>query len=266
MNISEMHVYFRQYAQQMGMQNVRNILPSQIDVLLNTAISDKVNKIVKENVSVTGDRITSDNSKISHINALKPLYQVDTHDLTDTNNNSYNESEGIISFEYDYEDVDCLFIIGYSIRYTNTNIGNGETTRYFPVRLIDDSKLADTLNDFVLRNRATSPIITLYNYDNHDLYIERLKLEDGKYVVRGGLQPKDLRIEYIEKPNVVYFDTEYNPDDPQSEDNSVDCNLPEFLHVDIVKAAVDLYRNAINGGSSTYVPQENAQPQNEQSY
>ena len=44
MNTSEMHVMFRQYAQQMGMQNVRAILPEQIDLLLNTAVIDIVNK------------------------------------------------------------------------------------------------------------------------------------------------------------------------------------------------------------------------------
>ena len=49
MNISEMHVWFRQYAQQMGMQNVRAILPEQIDLLINTSILDTVNQVIKEN-------------------------------------------------------------------------------------------------------------------------------------------------------------------------------------------------------------------------
>ena len=48
MNIAEMHVWFRQYAQQMGMQNVRAILPEQIDVFINTSISDLVNQLVRE--------------------------------------------------------------------------------------------------------------------------------------------------------------------------------------------------------------------------
>ena len=34
MNITDMHIMFRQLAQQMGMQNVRAILPEQIDLLL----------------------------------------------------------------------------------------------------------------------------------------------------------------------------------------------------------------------------------------
>ena len=53
MNTSEMHVMFRQYAQQMGMQNVRAILPEQIDLLLNTSQMDMVNQIIKENIGNT---------------------------------------------------------------------------------------------------------------------------------------------------------------------------------------------------------------------
>ena len=40
MTTPEMHVMFRQYAQQMGMQNTRAILPEQIDLLLNTSQMD----------------------------------------------------------------------------------------------------------------------------------------------------------------------------------------------------------------------------------
>ena len=40
MNIPDMHVWFRQYAQQMGLQNVRAILPDQIDLVINTSIID----------------------------------------------------------------------------------------------------------------------------------------------------------------------------------------------------------------------------------
>ena len=76
MNISDMHVWFRQYAQQMGMQNVRAILPEQIDILINTSITDTVNQIIRENVGITNDRVITDNSKIGQINALKHLYKV----------------------------------------------------------------------------------------------------------------------------------------------------------------------------------------------
>ncbi len=41
MNIGEMHVTFRELAQQMGMQTVRAILMEDIDICLNAAIIEK---------------------------------------------------------------------------------------------------------------------------------------------------------------------------------------------------------------------------------
>ena len=70
MTAPEMHVMFRHYAQQMGMQNVRAILPEQIDLLLNTSTMDTVNEIIKQNIGITNDRIITDNSKIGQINAI----------------------------------------------------------------------------------------------------------------------------------------------------------------------------------------------------
>lgn len=76
MQLTDMHIWFRQFAQQMGMQNVRAILPEQIDLVINTSIDDIVNQIIKENIGVSNDRIISDNSKIGQINALSTLYTV----------------------------------------------------------------------------------------------------------------------------------------------------------------------------------------------
>ena len=84
MNIPEMHVWFRQYAQQMGLQNVRAILPEQIDLVINTSITDIVNQIITQNIGVTNDRIITDNSKISQINALRSLYKTIESNLSDT--------------------------------------------------------------------------------------------------------------------------------------------------------------------------------------
>ena len=81
MNIAEMHVWFRQYAQQMGMQNVRAILPEQIDILINTSISDVVNQLIRENIGVVNDRVVTDNAKLNQINALRSLYKVAIIDM-----------------------------------------------------------------------------------------------------------------------------------------------------------------------------------------
>ena len=56
-----------------------------------------------------------------------------------------------------------------------------------------------------------------------------------------GLKVNEIRLSYIGKPGIVKFNEDIGGED-------VDCELPESMHVDIVKHAVDLYRTALNGG------------------
>ena len=414
MTTPEMHVMFRQYAQQMGMQNVRAILPEQIDLLLNTSIMDVTNQVIKENIGITNDRVITDNSKIGQINALRSLYHVryiemspvpsqitekrifsfsasdrntgrmttDFDRISDNNllpeymflvdfslnykkvinGLGYNGKTGVsvkgtynvltpdgcinASEEYlvtnknttsevvvevysvDVEDfINLKFIVdnsipdnprlkctseGYttyflgveginpdnssyggkhyvltktfndgSISYNdgviynplviNSNIRTSEyvapsfevdglETNYFPVRIIDDAYLADTLNDFVLKNRLRSPIIVTYNNNNNnvfDLYIDKFnKTPENRYVLEGGLIPYMLRMSYISKPAKV----KYGEDIGQE---NVDCDLPEYMHIDVVKHAVDLYRTALSGSMMAAQQQEqNARQEN----
>lgn len=414
MTTPEMHVMFRQYAQQMGMQNVRAILPEQIDLLLNTSIMDVTNQVIKENIGITNDRVITDNSKIGQINALRSLYHVhyiemspvpsqieekrtfsfsasdrntgrmttDFKRVSDNNllpeymflvdfslnykkvinGQGYNGKTGVsikgtynvltpngcinASEEYlvknknitsevivevysvDDEDfINLKFIVDTSITnnprlkctsegYTtyflgvegtnthdssyggkhyvltktfndgdsywnngviynplviNSNVRTSEyvapsfevdglETNYFPVRIIDDAYLADTLNDFVLKNRLRSPIIVTYNNNNNnvfDLYIDKFnKTSDNRYVLEGGLVPYMLRMSYIGKPAKV----KYGEDIGQE---NVDCDLPEYMHIDVVKHAVDLYRVALNGSMMAAQQQEqNARQEN----
>ena len=54
MTIGEMHVMFRQLAQQMGMQTIHAILPNEIDACINVAVNDVIKKLIAENLgSVT---------------------------------------------------------------------------------------------------------------------------------------------------------------------------------------------------------------------
>lgn len=386
----EMHIMFRQYAQQMGMQNNRAILPEQIDLLINTSITDTVNQIIKENIGITNDRVITDNSKIGQINILRTLYKVKIFDLIgdnpifnldikDSNIGKISTSSGnksiipdynfLVDFSInygkaktgynfdkgyklihplkdnyyfssgsvpDYIKIDiknifnvanypagssittfsidtvnsencymanCGLILGYantkkkwflvnktelSINsiiaacnvywedktestlndhyatfdiftesdYTsNTEIEN-EITNYFPVRLIDDSYLADTLNDFVLKNRIRSPILTIYNNDIFDLYIDSFIKKDIGYVLKNNLIPYQFRMSYIAKPAKVFYGEDLGQP-------NVDCDLPEYTHVDIVKHAVDLYRISISGSMMAVQNQEqNANQEN----
>lgn len=293
MDIAEMHVYFRQYAQQMGMQNVRAILPEQIDILINTSISDIINQLIKDNIGVTNDRIITDNSKIGQINAFRTLYKVknvsmtgiiDSGRIIDTFKfEAKDRNKGLMRYtvqDHTNDDAqvkanlmpdDYLFLVDFSLSYRQTITGidadavrttlpsydaDSLETNYFPVRLIDDTYLADTLNDFVLKNRLRSPIMVMYNNGTFDIYIDkfikRTVTDKDYYVLANNLVPYELRVSYIAKPAIVKYSEDINGD-------NVDCDLPEDKHVDIIKHAVDLYRVAVSGSMQAQQQQDRSQ-------
>lgn len=266
MDIADMHTNFRQYAQQMGMQNVRAILPEQIDILLNTSIMDTVNQLIRENIGVTNDRQVTDNSKIGQINALRTLFKVDEVNIVIGTNFIYDSTKrlsGLIKHtgttEANTQDSvygNPMFLVDLSINYTNTT--DNIVTNWYPVRIIDDIYLADTLNDFILKNRWRSPIATVYKNFTTELYIDKFKAGDTPIIeVIGGksinLVPKQLRISTVQYPAKVKYVEDI------SEGQSVNCDLPESMHEGIVKHAVDLYRVAVNGSLQASQEAEQAQ-------
>ena len=287
MDIAEMHVMFRQYAQQMGMQNHRAILPEQIDLLINTSIMDSVNEIIKQNIGITNDRVITDNSKIGQINALRSLYRVSILDMSPTDkehtyfgfsaSDRYSGRMSTSSKTVRLDIPSYMFLVDFSLNYKQTsNLGydgsdtsytppafkvDGLVTNFFPVRIIDDSFLADTLNDFVLKPRLRSPIIVTYNNgaDNvFDLYIDKFVKDESTstYYLADRLLPYQLRMSYISKPAVVAYKEDVGG-------QNVDCDLPEYMHIDIVKHAVDLYRIAISSSMMAAQAQEqNARQEN----
>lgn len=267
MKIPEMHVWFRQYAQQMGMQNVRAIYPEQIDILINTSISDIVNQLVRENVGIRNDRVITDNSKIGQINALRSLYKVKKILTGNTPKNLQPNSDyasvglfSITDFITDAEEdarfaIDnLLYIVDLSIDYTR---GEKNYTRLFPIRIIEDAYLADTLNDFVLKPRLRTPVGVIYE-NKLDLYLGEDYAKANGQIDSGSsisITPHELRVSYIAAPKKV----KYISDVTGSTSNNVDCDLPESMHVDILKHAVDLYNTSVNGG--LYNAQRNDQNQ-----
>lgn len=272
MTTAEMHQMFRNYAQQMGMQNVRAILPSQIDMLLNNSISDTVNQVIAQNIGSTSDRVITDNSKLNQVNALKSLYKVWKAKVTlPTAKTNYIASYilpldnfGIASEAKDTtikkgdnvygtpgsadtgkaNKIEYFFLVDLSIDYVKSEGGSSFTTNIFPIRLVDDQYLADVVNDFVMAPSLRSPVATIHD-NNIELYIDKpdanTKGTPNAYKFGGGLTVNEIRLSYIGKPGIVKFNEDIGGTD-------VDCELPESMHVDIVKHAVDLYRTALNGG------------------
>lgn len=271
MTIAEMHQMFRNYAQQMGMQNVRAILPSQIDLLLNNSISDTVNQVIAQNIGSTSDRVITDNSKLNQVNALKSLYKVwkakvqlptaktnyiasyilplDNFGIaSEAKDTTIKKGDNVYATPGNADNgkpnkIEYFFLVDLSIDYVKSDGGSSFTTNIFPIRLVDDQYLADVVNDFVMAPSLRSPVATIHD-NNIELYIDKpdasTKSTPAAYKFGGGLEVNEIRLSYIGKPGIVKFNEDIGGTD-------VDCELPESMHVDIVKHAVDLYRTALNG-------------------
>lgn len=253
MNVQEMHQMFRQYAQQTGMQNVRAILPEQIDLLINNSISDTINQVITQNIGVTNDRVISDASKLNQVNALKSLYKVWKGSIADATVKGNEKTSYIISFQLPLNNfktagsyindnvsstaISFLYVVDLSINYKKTDF----ITNIFPVRIVDDQFVADVVNDFVLAPKMRSPVASVH--DNLiELYIDKAdnKPDEREAFTFNGVSINELRLSYIAKPAVVKFVEDING-------TNVDCDLPEYMHVDIVKHAVELYQIAKSG-------------------
>lgn len=247
MDLNEMHVWFRQYAQQMGMQNVRAILPEQIDVLINTSISDYVNEIVRTNIGLTNDRIITDNSKLGQINALRTLSTSHTLGFDETpcpfDKKQSPDNLFVCDGFFDFLD-EFMYLADLSIAYDFNNDAN-TITSWYPIRIIENMYLADTLQDFILKPRFRSPIAVI---TDGDLYVYIGEMPSGTKIT-----PYQVKVNYLRYPVKV----QYRADIPNQ--RNINCDLPDYMHVDILKHAVDLYRVAIQG--SLYANQQQQQSQ-----
>lgn len=258
MTISEMHVWFRQYAQQMGMQNVRAILPEQIDNLINTSIRDTIDEVINKNIGTTNDRVITDNAKLANINALRTLYRVKTYVLNLETSaklvGTYRNTPLTLNSKDVFADESVLYYVDFSIQYT---LSNSSISRLFPIRIIDDSYLADVLNDWVLAPRMRTPVMVIYNDDTStldskfDIYLGE---NDNISSVASTAEITKIRCSYIKTPNKVAYLSDVGG-------TNINSDLPEQLQIPMLKHAVDLYRVSIQG--SLYANQQNAQ-QNQQ--
>lgn len=215
MNVVEMHLYFRELAQQAGMQTVRAILPEDIDINLNIAIRDTVKRIVKENTkAIDGNtKVARDNSKISQLNSLRSLYR--QQDLTGSGNGSQTNP-----YKVNIDANNVLLFTGFK------TIDDGHL---YDARIIEIEELGMTLNDFCNRAEYDAPICTVigqYPSIEVDFYTGPVQ----------GRAPQSIRCYYIAEPATVC-----HPD----VGNQVDCDLIDYLHEDVVKLAVDYYLKAI---------------------
>lgn len=227
MDVVEMHVMFREITQQMGMQTIRAILSEDIDTCLNIAVNDYIKKLIADNVKMSGNNKTYiDNAKVGQINALNTL--VSTLEFSNISIDSKLNTFSSV------ENVDNLYLIMSGSVYYDGKFGG------YSARLIDSDYLYQTLNDFCNRATFDNPILTFGDLSIPAQRTVKIYIFTGDHTKDINIHEKPLRVvlNILKKPNVItYVDDTSN--------SNVNCNLPDYTHIDIVKAAAELYLRSV---------------------
>ena len=217
MNIEEMHVIFRELAQQMGMQTTRAILPENVDICLNVAIIDTAKELIGANIGPLpyNDKVARQNASISPINGLRTLYR--KADIKEDSINGDGTEVSPYTFEIDSSSI--MLYTGFKVSYDGNTL--------YDCRIIENEDLGQTLRDFCNRATKDAPICTIVG-DTEKINVDIIT---GRKVMA---KPKLVQYLYIAEPAKVYYDED-------NADNNVNCDLPSYLHMDVVKRAVSVY-------------------------
>lgn len=213
MDISQMHEMFRTVGQQVGMQDVRAILPESIDIFINIAIIEKARSIVMENTKTAfPNRVSIQNNFVSPINALRTLYRRKEITITD------------ITKDVQLSQLDNVFLYtSFAIRYDNND-------SEYKCRFIDGDKLEETLNDVLNGASWDYPICSMFNGENNSEYLK-------VFINSNSHTPNAIIIKYIANPAVVKFS--------KNAAECINCDLPDYLHSEIVELAVSKFFKSV---------------------
>lgn len=218
MTIGEMHVMFRQLAQQMGMQTIRAILPSEIDACINIAINDVIKKLIAENLGSAGnEQVTIYNARVGQINGLSTLSKrlSLTAPIKSNQRNCYG-----------------TYILLDTVMYiTAVEIGYDETNNFYDARVTQAELLGRTLEDYCNAPTYKSPVVVFLGQ------VDRVDVEVYSSSTGNGLIPTKANAVIISKPAVVMYS--------DVEGDGVDCDMPDYMHIDIVKAAAEIYLRSV---------------------
>ncbi len=218
MTIGEMHVMFRQLAQQMGMQTIRAILPSEIDACINIAINDVIKKLIAENLGSAGnEQVTIYNARVGQINGLSTLSKrlSLTAPIKSNQRNCYTT----------YVPLDTVMYI------TAVEIGYEETNSFYDARVTQAELLGRTLEDYCNAPTYKSPVVVFLGQ------VDRVDVEVYSSSTGNGLIPTKANAVIISKPAVVMYN--------DVEEDGVDCDMPDYMHIDIVKVAAEIYLRSV---------------------
>lgn len=208
-----MHEMFRTVGQQVGMQDVRAILPESIDIFINIAIIEKARSIVMENTKTAfPNRVSIQNNFVSPINALRTLYRRKEITITD------------IAKDVQLSQLDNVFLYtSFAIRYNNND-------SEYKCRFIDGDKLEETLNDVLNGASWDYPICSMFNGENNSEYLK-------VFINSNSHTPNAIIIKYIANPAIVKFS--------KNAAECINCDLPDYLHSEIVELAVSKFFKSV---------------------
>lgn len=212
-----MHEMFRTVGQQVGMQDVRAILPESIDIFINIAIIEKARSIVMENTKTAfPNRVSIQNNFVSPINALRTLYRRKEITITD------------ITKDVQLSQLDNVFLYtSFAIRYDNND-------SEYKCRFIDGDKLEETLNDVLNGASWDYPICSMFNGENNSEYLK-------VFINSNSHTPNAIIIKYIANPAIVKFS--------KNAAECINCDLPDYLHSEIVELAVSKFFKSVTATS-----------------
>lgn len=221
MTIEEKHVVFRELAQQMGMQTARALLPEEIDICLNVAINDIVKELITSSVGYApyNDKVARHNSAVSPINGLRTLYK---------KGNIIVSANSVKNTIIDIADTNVMIYTGFRVIYNDNTM--------YDCRIVEAEHLAQTLNDYCNRAAKDSPICTVSG-DTNKISLEVYTGNSTSNTI------SKIQYLYIKNPAVVYYDE-------NDINKCVNCDLPSYLHLDVVKRAVNVYLQSIGAVAS----------------
>ena len=212
-----MHITFRELAQRMGLQTARAIYNEDIDICLNHSIMAKARSIISQNAQTANDYIIKANADISQLNALRNLAtkgEISGSSLT-------GGGTDIDPYTADVTNDKVMLYTHFAVSYDNKSLDD--------CRIIEAEYLQKTLRDYC--NRATK---------RYPICVSIVK--DGKHTIEiyngnSNSKPTKIVYNYIKLPAVVKYDE-------QVIENRVNCDLPDYLHIEIVELAIAYFRDS----------------------
>lgn len=212
-----MHITFRELAQRMGLQTARAIYNEDIDICLNHAIMAKTRSIISQNAQTANDYIIKANADISQLNALRNFAmkgEISGSSLT-------GGGTDIDPYTADVTNANVMLYTHFAVSYDDKTLDD--------CRIIEAEYLQRTLRDYCNRATKRYPIcVSIVKDGKHSIEI---------YNGNSNSKPTKVVYNYIKLPAVVKYDE-------QVIENRVNCDLPDYLHMEIVELAIAYFRDS----------------------